>query len=638
MIKHAEAGQVRVELVEEAGWLKVSVVDDGSGFDTAQVSPGFGLVGMQDRVGLVGGTLTVESAPGAGATVRAELPARYREGDEIAPRCRLRRRPTWTRWPARRATRTRRRAPPGRGRSAPGGSRRGAGLPPRPRARRAHARARRDAVPGRARASGRRSCSAATRAHRVDATGGWSSPPLTSARMNSGCASGEQQSAQHRAERAGLDRGPQPRRDRLGDRVRLLRRHAALLDRAGGRVTCGVDVGPTVDEPVEVGGNEAVRIVRQAREERSARPRQAHHTLGLDARPRHDASAGRREPRRESGRRGTRSRARPAVPARPRRRQVRRAGAAPAQGLRARARTCAGRARWREPPSSERARRAAAAMRRRAGTAKATRRMRRSSSSTQHGAEAAGIARALDRHAARNRDCGLCSDGDHQDLVGELPAVPGRQPTRVGVDGLDSREMQRGSMVARDLHEVVGLDLAQSERLGDGQRAVRPLRLRRDQLERHALFAPGVAQRDQRFERRDPASDDGDLGLSLLIPTGSGRRAGLPSGDRALFTRCFPARDRLGRVDRFRVVICGGGIAAVEGLLRLRTLAGDALDITLLAPNDELRYRPLAVDEPFAKRGVRRYPLRTIAGRHRHRLAQRRRRVDRPPGSGGAHG
>jgi sulfide:quinone oxidoreductase len=66
-------------------------------------------------------------------------------------------------------------------------------------------------------------------------------------------------------------------------------------------------------------------------------------------------------------------------------------------------------------------------------------------------------------------------------------------------------------------------------------------------------------------------------------------------------------------VERFRVVICGGGIAAVEGLLRLRTLAGDALDITVLAPNDEFRYRPLAVDAPFAKRGVRRYALRKIA-------------------------
>jgi sulfide:quinone oxidoreductase len=68
-------------------------------------------------------------------------------------------------------------------------------------------------------------------------------------------------------------------------------------------------------------------------------------------------------------------------------------------------------------------------------------------------------------------------------------------------------------------------------------------------------------------------------------------------------------------MSRFRVVICGGGIAAVEALLRLRTLAGDALDITLVAPNDDLSYRPLAVDEPFSRRGIRRYPLRTIAGR-----------------------
>ena len=62
-------------------------------------------------------------------------------------------------------------------------------------------------------------------------------------------------------------------------------------------------------------------------------------------------------------------------------------------------------------------------------------------------------------------------------------------------------------------------------------------------------------------------------------------------------------------MDRYTVVICGAGIAAVEGLLRLRSLTGDAIAIKVLAPNDELRYRPLAVDEPFAVRGVRRYPL-----------------------------
>lgn len=63
----------------------------------------------------------------------------------------------------------------------------------------------------------------------------------------------------------------------------------------------------------------------------------------------------------------------------------------------------------------------------------------------------------------------------------------------------------------------------------------------------------------------------------------------------------------------FRVVICGGGIAAVEGLLRLRRLAGDAVDIQMVAPTEELVYRPLAVREPFAWGRPRRYPLRRIA-------------------------
>ena len=62
----------------------------------------------------------------------------------------------------------------------------------------------------------------------------------------------------------------------------------------------------------------------------------------------------------------------------------------------------------------------------------------------------------------------------------------------------------------------------------------------------------------------------------------------------------------------FRVVICGGGIAAVEGLLRLRRLLGDSVEIELIAPNDELVYRPLAVRQPFAFGAPTRYPLRRI--------------------------
>lgn len=63
----------------------------------------------------------------------------------------------------------------------------------------------------------------------------------------------------------------------------------------------------------------------------------------------------------------------------------------------------------------------------------------------------------------------------------------------------------------------------------------------------------------------------------------------------------------------FRVIIGGGGIAGVEGLLRLRRLVGDGAEITVVAPEGELRYRPLAVKEPFAGGAVGRYPLAQIA-------------------------
>ncbi len=65
----------------------------------------------------------------------------------------------------------------------------------------------------------------------------------------------------------------------------------------------------------------------------------------------------------------------------------------------------------------------------------------------------------------------------------------------------------------------------------------------------------------------------------------------------------------------FRVMVCGGGIAAVEAVLRLRRLAGDGVDVTILAPDGEFRYRPLAVQEPFARPGARRYPLPRVAER-----------------------
>jgi sulfide:quinone oxidoreductase len=67
-------------------------------------------------------------------------------------------------------------------------------------------------------------------------------------------------------------------------------------------------------------------------------------------------------------------------------------------------------------------------------------------------------------------------------------------------------------------------------------------------------------------------------------------------------------------VRRFRVVIAGGGVAALEALVALRELAGELVDIALLAPEREFVYRPLAVAEPFDLGSVQRFPLAALAG------------------------
>ena len=65
--------------------------------------------------------------------------------------------------------------------------------------------------------------------------------------------------------------------------------------------------------------------------------------------------------------------------------------------------------------------------------------------------------------------------------------------------------------------------------------------------------------------------------------------------------------------DRFRVLIAGGGVAGLEALLALRDMAGDRVDLALLAPEAEFVYRPMAVAEPFGRGRADRHPLADIA-------------------------
>lgn len=64
---------------------------------------------------------------------------------------------------------------------------------------------------------------------------------------------------------------------------------------------------------------------------------------------------------------------------------------------------------------------------------------------------------------------------------------------------------------------------------------------------------------------------------------------------------------------RLRVVIAGGGAAAVECVLALRQHAGDRVAITMISPDDDLVYRPLTVAEPFGSGPAPRFPLAAVA-------------------------
>jgi sulfide:quinone oxidoreductase len=62
-----------------------------------------------------------------------------------------------------------------------------------------------------------------------------------------------------------------------------------------------------------------------------------------------------------------------------------------------------------------------------------------------------------------------------------------------------------------------------------------------------------------------------------------------------------------------RVVIAGGGVAALEAALALRALAEDRVSVELLAPDTQFWYRPLAVAEPFDLGEVRHFDLAELA-------------------------
>lgn len=76
VVKHADARHVSILVTRKNRSVSVMIEDDGKGFELEGAgSAGLGLLGMQERVALLDGSLVVESSPGQGTTLVLELPA-----------------------------------------------------------------------------------------------------------------------------------------------------------------------------------------------------------------------------------------------------------------------------------------------------------------------------------------------------------------------------------------------------------------------------------------------------------------------------------------------------------------------------------------------------------------------------------
>lgn len=87
IVRHAEAKTAVITLCQNEGRICLWVEDDGRGFDVDQISgqalrlQRLGLLGIQERVELVGGDVTVESVPGQGTRLRVCVPMAATEGE-----------------------------------------------------------------------------------------------------------------------------------------------------------------------------------------------------------------------------------------------------------------------------------------------------------------------------------------------------------------------------------------------------------------------------------------------------------------------------------------------------------------------------------------------------------------------------
>lgn len=86
ILKHAGANRAKVDVAQRDGRIEMTIADDGRGFSLNEVTTnresGMGLLGMRERAGLLGGTMTIRSTPGGGTRLEVTIPIGAKDGQD----------------------------------------------------------------------------------------------------------------------------------------------------------------------------------------------------------------------------------------------------------------------------------------------------------------------------------------------------------------------------------------------------------------------------------------------------------------------------------------------------------------------------------------------------------------------------